>query len=255
MHYKERWTAPQVLAFLCLLPGCYYLGQNTYENIKDTPSSTWSGPEQYTIIMEAGNHNLRDYRTNIKAIVTPYYPSVIKSIGRRAQAQYHWQEQEFRSYVDRLLYESSAMFIDWENPDEPVYDSKVHHLDSVTQFDSLMILLTLRNNGYPGGKYILIQGKGNGQRIPIDDVHYEPPDITHLDSMITLVNEQGGELAPMSVWGRRMNYLTNVDETLFVKFNLKEGNHHFLERANRYFVRIRGLEGVINLELSTNLMN
>jgi hypothetical protein len=239
------------LAFLVIFSGCYYIGQNTYEDISTTPSSSWSGPEQYTIIMEAGNHNLRDYRTNIKAIVTPYYPSVIKSIGRRAQAQYHWNDQEFRSYVDRLLYESSAMFIDWENPKEPVYDSEVHHLDSISQFDSLMFLLSLKNVGYPPGKFLLV---GN-RRIPIDDPHYIPPDITQIDSMITLVNEQGKEMPPMTVWGRRMNFLSNVDETLFLKFKLRVGDHHFLEGSRRYYLQIRGLEGDIKLELSTNLMN
>jgi len=245
----------QFLVLLLLLPGCYYLGQNNYKDIAVTSSADWSGPEQYTILMEAGNNNLRDNRTNIKVIATPYYPSVIKAIGRRAQFQYHWTEAEFRAYVDKLLHEGSAMFIDWDKPEEPVFDAGLHRLESVTQFDSLMILLSLTNTGYPGGKYILLPGGGSGTRIPIDDPHYIPPDITQIDSMITLVNEQGNKIGPMTVWGRRMNYLTNVGETLFLKFKLRAGGEHFLAKSSRYFVQISGLEGVIKLELSSSIMN
>jgi hypothetical protein len=245
---KSAWL------FLLLLPGCYYLGQNTYTDITITPSSEWSGPELYTVIMEAGNHNLRDFRTNIKAIATPYYPSVIKAIGRRAQIQYHWPESEFQSYVDKLLHEGSAMFVNWEKPGEPVYDSKLHLLDSVTQFDSLMVLLTLKNTGYPPGKYIVMPTGMGFRNIPIDDIHYIPPDITHLESQIYLVNERGDSLSPMILWGRNMNYLTNIDETIFLKFKLREGEKHFLEDSKIYCLVIRGLEENIRLELSANLM-
>lgn len=245
---KSAWV------FLLLLPGCYYLGRNTYTDIVANPSSEWSGPELYAVIMEAGNHNLRDNRTNIKAIATPYYPSVIKAIGRRAQIQFHWSETEYQGYVDRLLHEGSAMFVNWERDDEPVYDSRLHHLDSVTQFDSLMILLTLRNTGYPPGKYIVVSTGYGFTNIPIDDKHYIPPDITHLENQIFLVNERGDSLSPMILWGRDMNYLTNIDETIFLKFRLWDKAGHFLAASKRYFLVIRGLEDNIRLELSASLM-
>jgi hypothetical protein len=221
---KSSWLV------LLLLPGCYYLGQNTYKDIVDDPSSGWSGPEVLTVIMEAGNHNLLDGRTNIKAIATPYYPSVIKAIGRRAQLLNHWSEAQFRGWVDRLLYEGSGMYVNWESPSEPIYDSKLHHLDSIAQFDSLMVLLTLIDVGYPH------------------------PDITQLEEQLFLVNERGDVLSPQTVWGRRMNILTNFDETLFLKFNLWDDTTHFLKNSRRYFLLIKGLDGNIRLELAANLM-
>lgn len=241
-----RW----VLVLLMLLPGCYYLGENTYKDIAVDPSSGWSGPEQLTVIMEAGNNNLRDNRTNMKAIATPYYPAVVKSIGRRAQEQYHWSDAEFRRYVDKLLREGSAMFIDWDKPDEPVYDSHLRLLTSAIQFDSLMMLLTLRNNAWPCGKYLII----GTTTIPLDNADCMPPDISNIEGKIYLVNEQNSFIHPMSVWGRKMNYLTNMEETLFLKFRLREGAHHFLDQSSKYYLVIQGLEGDISLEFSTAIM-
>ncbi len=244
-----------VTILLLLLPGCYYLGQNTYKDIIVQPSSDWSGPEQLTVIMEAGNNNLRDGRSNVKAIATPYYPSVVKSIGRRAQLDYHWSEIEFRGYVDRLLRDASAMYIDWDKPNEPVYDSRLQPLTSPLQFDSLLILLTLRNNAWPCGKYIVLTVGTKFINVPLDAPDCMPPDITNLEGKLFLVNEQNTFIPPITVWGKRMNYLTNNEETLFLKFRLREGDHHFFENTRRYFLIIKGLEGDIRLELSTTLMN
>ena len=243
-----KWSS----ILLLLFSGCYYFGQNTYKDIVVEPSSDWSGPEQLTIIMEAGNNNLRDNRTNIKAIATPYYPSVVRSIGRRAQQKYHWSENEFREYVNNLLRDGSAMFIDWDKPDEPVFDSRLHPLASPMQFDSLMVLLTLRNNAWPCGKVLILME--SRVVIPLDNPDCMPPDISNIEGMIYLVNEQNTYIYPMTVWGRRMNYLTNIEETLFLKFKLREGDHHFFERSLRYFLVIRGLESDIRLQLSTAIM-
>ena len=242
-----KWFAVIALAF----SGCYYLGQNSYKEIVLYPSSEWSSPENLTMIMEAGNHNLRDNRTNIKAIVTPYYPSVIKAIGRRAQEQYHWTEEEFRNYVNNLLRESSGMFIDWDQPAERLYDALLNPLETPLQYDSLLVLLTLRNIGWPCGKYII---GPSGQIIPLDNPDCNAPDITHLEGNIILVNEENMFITPTIVWGKRMNYLTNIEETFFVKFKLRDGDHHFLEHSRRFFLSIKGLEGDIRLELSTELM-
>jgi hypothetical protein len=243
---KMKWSS--IIVLLC--SGCYYMGQNTYKDIAPEPSSGWSGPEQLTIIMEAGNNNLRDDRTSVKAMVTPYYPSVVKSIGRRAQRQYHWSEGEFRSYVDKLLRDGCGMFVDWEKPEEPVYDSRLKPLESALQFDSLMVLLTLRDIGWPSGQFIII-----GQtKIPLDTSDSVPPDIPGIEGKIYLVNEKGSFIVPMSASGRRMNYLTNLDETIFLKFRLREGDHHFLDGSGKYFLVIKGLDGDIRLELSSALM-
>lgn len=239
---------------LLLLPGCYYFGQNTAADITPKPSSGWSGPELLTVIMEAGNHNLLDGRTNIKAIATPYYPSVVKAIGRRAQQKLRWSEEEFRAWVDRLAHEGSAMFIDWDKADEPVFDARLDSLRSATQFDSLMMLLTLRNIAWPCGKYVIFTMYGRPLSIPLDRPDCEAPDITRLEGNILLVNDRGEFIVPMNLWGRRMNYLTNADETLFVKFLLRSGDHHFLEGSRRFFLVVKGLESDIRLEFSTAAM-
>jgi hypothetical protein len=212
------------------LAGCYYLGQNTYSDIAATPSSVWSSPEVLTMIMEAGNHNLRDDRTHIKAIVTPYYPQVVKAIGRRAQALHHWSEDDYRGYVNQLLRESSGLYIDWADPGEPVYDGRLHVLDSVGQIDSLLFLLSLSNIG--SGTW----------------------DISQLERNLFLVNERDSRLAPFSVRGKKMNVLGGIDETLFVKFKFRAGENHFLDKSDRYFFLIRGLGTDIRIELTTETM-
>lgn len=244
-----------------LLGGCYYLGQNTYKDIVPNSSKNWSGPELLTVIMEAGNHNLYDNRTNIKAIATPYYPSVIKAIGRRAQAQYHWSEQGFQNYVNSLVHQSSGMYIDWEQPHEPVYGKRLEPLYSPTQFDSLMFLVTLRNNGWPCGKMISIYIPTADPNIPdinmvvpLEELNCPVPDISDLEGRIVLVNDEGTILNPKMVWGKRMNFLTNNEETLFVKFHLWYDGEHFLARSKKFYLTVTGFEREIRLRFSTELM-
>ena len=144
------------------MTSAHHLGQNTYKDIVTHPSSEWSIPENLTIIMDAGNHNLRDHRTNIKAIVTPYFPSVIKAIGRRAQDQF----------------------------------------ESPVRLDSLIVLLTLRNTGWPCGQYLLVHIPSSfdptgrqGQMIPLDNPDCIPRDISHLEGNIeTLLRSRSMEL-------------------------------------------------------------
>jgi hypothetical protein len=213
-----------------IISGCYYLGQNTYTDIAATPSTVWSSPEVLTMIMEAGNNNLRDDRSHIKAIVTPYYPSVVKAIGRRAQALYHWSETQYKGYVNQLLRESSGMYIDWDNPNEPVYDNGLHILQNPTQFDSLLFLLSLSNIG--SGTW----------------------DISQLERNLFLVNEKNKTLAPFTVWGKRMNLLGGIDETMFVKFQLRTDTGHLLEGSTRYYFLIQDPKNNIKIELATNTM-
>src|SRR3972149_2085762 len=215
---------------LVIITGCFSLGQNTYTEIAAAPSTVWSSPEVLTMIMEAGNHNLRDDRSHIKAIVTPYYPSVVKAIGRRAQSLYHWSETQYQDYVNQLLRESSGMYIDWDNPNEPVHDTELHILQKPAQFDSLLFLLSLSNIG--SGSW----------------------DISQLERNLFLVNEKNKTLAPFTVWGRRMNLLAGIDETMFVKFQLRTETGHFLEGSTRYYFLIQAPENKIKIELSTATM-
>ena len=222
--------APILLAVLVAAPGCYYLGENKYSDIAATPSSVWSSPEVLTMIMEAGNNNFRDERSHIKAVVTPYYPSVVKAIGRRAQSLHHWSESQYEGYVNQLLKESSGMYIDWEDAREPVYDTGLNELHSPTQFDSLLFLLSLSNIG--SGTW----------------------DISDLEGKLFLVNEKQKTLAPFMVTGKRRNVLGGLDETLFVKFRLQTERGHFFEGSERYFFLIRDPANSIRIELATETM-
>jgi len=233
-----------------ILNGCWFWGQKEYHDIVVHSSAQWSQKECLTIIVGAQNNNLTDYRTNIKAIATPYYPSVVRAIARRAQAKYAWSKEEFQSYVDGLLRQGSGMYIDWDRPGEQIYDHDLNPLSGPAQFDSLMFLLTLRNVGWPCGKTLII----GDQVIPLDNVDCQAPDITLIEGKIYLVNEKGNFITPRYVYGRKMNYLTNIDETLFVLFTLKEGGHHFLEGSGRFFLAIKGLEDDIRLEFQTQDM-
>lgn len=253
-----KWASP----FLCviLLSGCYYLGQNTYRDVVLRPSTGWSGPECLTVIMGAANHNLQDPRTVIKVIATPYYPSVVKAIGRRAQTQYHWKDGEFHQYVDRLVSQSSGMFIDWERPEEPVFDGSLKPLESPTQFDSLMFLLTFQVRGWTSqvlGIQVPVPGTDDtvAQFIPLQGPDALSPVSSDMkNGTILLFNEKGESIPPAMVWGKRMNYLTTNEESMFAKFILRRDGRHFLEDSRRMFLTVRGYEQDIRLEFQTGFM-
>ncbi|HBE90286.1 MAG TPA: hypothetical protein DDW41_03700 [Candidatus Andersenbacteria bacterium] len=243
-----------------LLGGCYYLGQNTYKDIVPNPSKNWSGPERLTVIMGAANHNLLDNRTNIKVIATPYYPSVVKAINRLGQRLYHWTEKEFQSATDGLVYESCGMYIDWQKENELVYDNELKRLESPLQFDSLMFFLTFQVRGWTSDVLrIQIPVPGGGgvveQSIPLNESARGRPDITPIkEGSILLVNERGDVITPTMVWGKRMSYLTQNEESMYVKFHLRVADRYFLQESKRFFLTLRGYESNIRLEFSTDYM-
>lgn len=246
-----KWLG--ICAFL--ISGCFYLGQNTHQDIVTTPSATWSAPELLTVIMESGNHNLYDTRTNIKVIATPYFPSVVKAIGRRAQIQYHWSEGEFHRYVDNLVLESCGMYIDWDQSNEPIYTEGLAPLESPMQFDSVMFLISLKNAAWPCGKMMSIYTE-SGQTIviPLDNTDCAPPDISDLEKRIFLVNKVGDRLQPALVWGKHMNFLTANEEFIFVKFDFPFEGRHFLSHSDEFDLNIVGFEKDIRLTLFTRYM-
>lgn len=242
-----RWS---ILIIFIAFQGCWFWGQRDALDITATPSSLWTQKECLTVIMGAQNNNLLDFRTNIKSIATPYYPSVVKAIGRRAQAEHGWTEVEFRRYVDGLLNQGSGMFVDWDHPGEIVYDAALHPLAGIDQFDSLLFLLSLTNTAWPCGKVLIV----GSVAIPLDKPDCEAPEITRIEGNIFLVNEDGKFITPQFVFGRRMNYLTNNDESLFILFKLREGDHHFLGDSRKFYLAIKGFENDIRLEFRTDIM-
>jgi hypothetical protein len=250
---------PLISMFVLPWAGCATFDPRSTDEILLDPSSEWSPPEQLTVIMAAAADNLLDNRTNIKAIVTPYYPSVIRALGRKAQREYRWGEDEYHRYVDKLVHESSGMYIDWEQSNEPLYGAELKPVTKPTDFDSLLVLLTITNKGWPCGKQLAISvpTPEGGRReifIPLEEPDCIPPDITGLEERIFLVNERKDTLRPKFVWGRRMSYLTNIDETLYAKFRFVGGDVHFLEGSSRFFLAIAGFERKIELEFQVSGM-
>lgn len=250
-----KWT----LLCVCLLSGCYYLGKNTYRDVVARSSTEWSSPECLTVIIGAANHNLGDTRSAVKVIATPYYPSVVRAIGRRAQLQYHWDERNFQGYVDRLIHYSSGMYVDWERPGEIVYGAGLRALQDATQFDSLMFLLTFQVIGWES-KELHIQvpiptagGETIMQSIPLDGHTGEDlPEIQ--EGTILLVNEKGGVISPTLLVGKRMSYLTQKEESMYAKFDFRTPGHHFLEGSKYFVLTIRGYESDIRLRFPTDIM-
>jgi len=252
MHLPKPSLSTLVLQALLtvapLLTGCFYLGQNSYRDIVVTPSTVWSSPEVLTLIMEASNNNLRDFRNNVKVIATPYYPSVVKAIGRRGQFTGHWSEEGYRKFVDALLFSASGMLVDWEK-DERIFAGRSGYLTGPEQYDSLMFLVSMQNLGWPCVKMVSVGGKILSFGNPDCDV----PDMTNFDEKVFLVNEENKSLRPVLVWGIRQNSLMN-EETIFLKFRLRSGGHHFLEHSSKMFLVFKGFGNVIRLEYSTALM-
>lgn len=249
-----------IYSLFLFLAGCYYVGKNSYRDVIEHPSAEWSGPECLTVIMGAANHNLLDNRTVFKVIATPYYPSVVKAIGRRAQELYHWDNGTFIKYVDRLLFQSAGMFIDWERPGEHVYDRSMRPVKSPAQFDSLMFLLTFQVRGW-SSRVLSIQvpvpGAGDeyANVIPLYGPDSSTPGTFPLkEGTILLVNERGESITPKMVWGKRMSNLTNSEESIFVKFDLRGRERHFLEDSRNMFLTLKGFENEIRLAFNTGLM-
>ena len=102
-----------VIVWMCLLSGCYYFGQDQYDDILKRPSSEWSKLECRTIIAAAMQSNLFDQNSNVRVFVTPYYPSVITAINRRKQKSDDWSEEQFHENMDQLLKDCTGMYLDW----------------------------------------------------------------------------------------------------------------------------------------------
>jgi hypothetical protein len=252
MELLKPFTVPLIVIplILCfeLSSGCYYLGQNTYREIVVNPSTAWSGPEALTLVMEASNNNLRDYRNNVKVIATPYYPSVVKAIGRRAQFVGHWDEEGYRKFVDGLLFNSSGMLVDWEKG-ERIFAGGSGYLEGPTQYDSLTFLISMHNLGWPCVKIISIGGKF----VSIGNPDCDVPDMTDFQEKVFLVNDENRFIRPVLVWGVRQTALMG-EETIFIKFRLSSGEHHFLEHSEKMFLVFKGFGDDIRLEYSTALM-
>jgi hypothetical protein len=249
------------ILIVCIFSGCYYFGKNQYADVVEQPSSNWDFTECLTVISAPIGHNFFDFRTNIKASATPYYPSVVLAIQRRAQRKMDWSESEFQANVDALMKENNGLYIDWQT--NRFVDSRGNFFKEYTQIDSLMFLISLINTAWTSANSIVQVGipiyKGGAkQLIPVmvplvtADQSYLP-DISNIEQRIYLVNDKGKFIKPKYVWGRRNNILTN-EETLFAMFYFREGEHHFLQGSDEILLLIKGFEGDIRLDFPLSMM-
>ena len=144
------------------------------------------------------------------------------------------------------------MYIDWEQG-EKLVDGSGSYLRRVTQIDSLMFLVTLRNLAWPCGKNLIVSANGSDLIIPIDNPECQPPDLTGLKNRIFLENEKNISIRPSVLWGLAQNSLMR-EETIFIKFQLWDGETHILDNSARVFLHLTGFERDIRLEYSTALM-
>ncbi len=229
------------IALIACLPGCFYVGGDQYADILQKPSVEWSSRDDLTVLISPIAHNLFDQGSpNVKVFATPYYPSVIIAIARGRQRLSHWSETQYQSYAEGLAKDDLGMYIDWDK--NAFVDSRGNYFRDPLQIDSLMFLVTIHNNGWPPN---VVYGPGNGAMILIAAGMYQAS-ISNLEDNIYLVNDKAKFIRPQYVWGKRNKWLT-FDETLFVMFRLRNGEHHFLEGSENMYLGIKGFEKDIML--------
>src|SRR5689334_13139579 len=103
-----------LLAFALCAGGCFYVGQETLDDLARIPSRNWTSRECLTIIASGNENNYLDFKTNIKISATLYAPSVIAAINRRAKSLQGWSEAEYRRRTEELTHGSLGLFVDWE---------------------------------------------------------------------------------------------------------------------------------------------
>lgn len=241
---------------LLFFSGCFYIGQEQYEDVLRKSSDQWSSREALTVLISPMGHNFNDPRTNIKIMATPYYPSVILAIQRNAQRLHHWTEEEFRSNTDALAKDALGLSVNWR--DNRFVDSHGDYFRNELQIDSLMFLITIDNRAWPCNSMVAFFTTGNiysttGQSSPpimmpvVSPENCYTPDITELEQQIYLVNSRGYYIKPKFVWGKRHNILT-VDETLFAMFQVREGSYHFFRGSEKVSLVVKGFEKDIILD-------
>lgn len=217
-----------IAIILSLLPGCFYFGREQDADVLQKPSVEWSNRDVLTVLISSTAHNLHDPdHPTLKVFATPYYPSVIVAIARARQRALHQNQAQYQMYADALAKDDLGMYIDW-NKDEFV-DARGNYFRDPLQLNSLMFLVTLQNWGWPF------------------------PEISHLENDIYLANDSAKYVLPTFVWGRRHNYLI-VDETLFIMFQLRKGDHHFLDGSENMYLVIKGFEKDIKLTFPLSMI-
>ncbi len=249
------------LLCLILVGGCASLGRDEVEDVLRRPPTAWSTEECFNLIVLSMRHNLLDPRSpNIKVIATPFTPGVIAAINRISQLNKHWSDEETRNQIDTSLARQAGMYFEWQS--NRLVDSRGYYLKSDSQLSALEFLVTLRNQSWPCNipTMTIRYGTENSplyKQVPLATPADWPcyiPEITNIDERILLSNDQGHEVKPQYVWGRKNNELT-MEETLIVKFDLGGEGGRFLHGSRNISLVISGFESEIRLDFPLGIIN
>ncbi len=217
--------------------GCFYIGQNQYDEIVQKPYMDWGRQDHLTVLMECTAHNLYDVQTAYKVFATPYIPAVVLASVRVWNDRHHISDQQFMASAEDVAKANAGLYIDWKN--NRFMDGRGNFFKGPLQLDSLMFMIHMENwtKDFPS----------------FEDNRFQP-DISDIESRIYLVNDQHKFVKPKYVWGRRRNMFT-MDENLLVMFPLRKGDHHFLDGSEHMFLVIKelngpGLDVVLKFDLS-----
>ena len=249
-----------LLATTCFLSGCFYLGQEKFEEVVRNSPDRWSSRDCLTIILSSMVHNLADNEKNVECIATPFYPSVVMALNQLQRNQHHWTEEEARLHLDEFLRGSSGIFVDWK--DGRFVNARGNYFRDQTDMDSLLVVFTMKNTTYPCAptqvNVVVKTGAGKGYNtfaplLPTADWPCYTPNIVDIDQRIWLLNADGDTLRPKYVSGRRHETLT-TPETIFAMFALREADRHFLASTNRATLEVSGFNTQMRFELDVAKM-
>jgi hypothetical protein len=247
----------------CFFIGCFYLGQEKFEDVVKNSPNHWSSRDCLTIILSSMVHNLNDNQKSVECIATPFYPSVVMALNQLQRNQYHWTEEDARLHLDEFLRGSSGIFIDWK--DGRFVNARGNYFMDQTDMDSLLIVFTLKNTTYPCAPtqvHVVVKtSDGAGATgyntfaplLPVADWPCYTPSIVDIERRIWLINANGDTLRPKYVCGQRHETLT-TPETLFAMFPLRGAGKHFLASSNDAILEVTGFNTPMRFELSVAKM-
>ena len=283
LTWIEKIVRLNILLWLLLLSGCFYIGKDTSDDLVKRSPDTWSSRDCLTIVMAATQNNFTDQSSpNIKVVATVYSPSVIMANYRRAHifGRHHKTSQlslpglppgeslesiadsEYISSLDVLMQEEAGLYFDWQT--ERYVDARGNYVKSFTQIDSLTFFIAIENKGWPCADPVLMpEVKSDGNRLvylpmkpllnPADYPCYLP-DISNLENQIYLVNDQNKFIRPLMVWGKQQNQLMTT-ENLIAKFRICKDDYHFLEHSDNMRLVITGFDSKIMLGFPVSVMH
>jgi hypothetical protein len=225
----------------------------TYDDVAKKPYTEWNYRDVLIIMASAMSHNIFDYRTNIKVMATPYYPSVVLAIQWRTMEKDHLSGREFRDNVNILLKENVGLYYDWDH--NRFMDSRGSYYRDKSQIDSLMFFITIENHAWgAAGSSVEVPVLSGRSIVPLVAPYaIYIPHINDLEYRIYLLNDEGKFIRPQYLWGRRKNILT-TPESMFAMFYLKEGDHHFLKNSKKMYLLVTGFERDIKLPFDLSLL-